>query len=294
MGKPAARINDTHNCPVTSPVPHIGGPIIGSGATSVWIGGQPAAVNGNACACIGAADSIITGSAGVLIEGWPAARQGDLCAHGGSITSGCTTVLIGDALPCDVDESAKAWTEPDVYEKKDKNTKKRFRKPPPAQRKKIINQAIANASELLTRKLKLLKKNDPAIMKLFKTWFGRTDEKARHIILTRMRKELKLMKCLNESYCTDILDKDDREVIFAMVIPDDWSHTIRLGNPFWEAEAVGHDSKAGILIHELSHFKDIGGTVDHDYGEEYCLSMAKNEPGKALFNADNFEYFIEA
>jgi hypothetical protein len=41
-------------------------------------------------------DLIVTGSSTVFIGKKPAARMGDTCAHGGSIVSGCPTVLIGD------------------------------------------------------------------------------------------------------------------------------------------------------------------------------------------------------
>jgi hypothetical protein len=37
------------------------------------------------------------GSTGVFIGGKPAARMGDTCSHGGTITVGCPTVLIGEA-----------------------------------------------------------------------------------------------------------------------------------------------------------------------------------------------------
>ena len=96
MGKPAARINDMHVCPmVTALVPHVGGPIVGPGAPTVLIGGLPAAVMGDTCTCTGPPDAIILGSATVLIGGKPAARLGDTTAHGGSIVLGEFTVLIG-------------------------------------------------------------------------------------------------------------------------------------------------------------------------------------------------------
>ncbi len=40
-------------------------------------------------------DSIVKGSSSVYIGGKPAARLGDLTLHGGTITSGCTSVQIG-------------------------------------------------------------------------------------------------------------------------------------------------------------------------------------------------------
>ncbi len=103
MGKPAARIGDMHTCPMVTPgvppVPHVGGPVIGPGVPTVLIGGMPAAVMGDMCTCVGPPDSIVLGSTGVFIGGKPAARMGDMCAHGGAITMGCPTVLIGEICP---------------------------------------------------------------------------------------------------------------------------------------------------------------------------------------------------
>ena len=103
MGKPAARVGDLHVCPFVTPglppVPHVGGPILGPGCATVLIGGQPAAVMGDTCTCVGPPDAIIFGSTGVLIGGLPAARMGDNCAHGGMIAVGFPTVLIGETSP---------------------------------------------------------------------------------------------------------------------------------------------------------------------------------------------------
>lgn len=95
----AARAGDNHTCPMTNPpptaTPHTGGPIMPPGTPNVLIGGMPAATVGNMCTCAGPPDSIIKGSATVMIGGKPAARVGDSTAHGGSITVGCNTVIIG-------------------------------------------------------------------------------------------------------------------------------------------------------------------------------------------------------
>ncbi len=96
----AARLTDMHTCPMQtpafpSPIPHVGGPVVGPGAPTVLIGKLPAAVMGDMCVCVGPPDSIIKGSATVMICGKPAARQGDSTAHGGQIALGCPTVMIG-------------------------------------------------------------------------------------------------------------------------------------------------------------------------------------------------------
>lgn len=82
---------------VTGLVPHVGGPVAGSGAMSVLIGGIPAAIIGDQCICNGPLDVLVKGSASVLANSKPCVRAfSDTTAHGGMIIVGCPTVLIGD------------------------------------------------------------------------------------------------------------------------------------------------------------------------------------------------------
>lgn len=93
----AARITDMHTCPMSDgPKPHVGGPILGPGATTVIIAGLPATIVGDLATCIGPPDTIVQGSASVIIANKPAARLGDKTAHGGVIVGGCPTVIIGE------------------------------------------------------------------------------------------------------------------------------------------------------------------------------------------------------
>lgn len=96
---PAARVTDMHTCPMvtpaTPPVPHVGGPIMPAGCTTVLIGYLPAARVGDMCVCVGPVDVIAMGSTSVFIGGPMAARIGDPTAHGGVIVAGCPTVMIG-------------------------------------------------------------------------------------------------------------------------------------------------------------------------------------------------------
>lgn len=97
--RPAARCLDFHECslytPATPPIPHVGGPILGPGAVSVFIGGLPAARMGDLAFCVGPPDAIVEGSKTVKIMGLGAARLGDKTAHGGTVLTGLPSVLIG-------------------------------------------------------------------------------------------------------------------------------------------------------------------------------------------------------
>lgn len=85
-----------HTCPMFSgSVAHVGGVVLPAGASTVLIGGMPAARVGDSLVCIGGVDQVVTGSSTVMIEGMPAARMGDSTAHGGMIVMGLPTVLIG-------------------------------------------------------------------------------------------------------------------------------------------------------------------------------------------------------
>lgn len=93
---PAATMSSMHTCPmVTGVVPHVGGPVSGPCAPTVFIAGQPAARVSDLAVCVGPPDAIVRGSATVNIMGLPAARIGDATAHGGTIVMGIVTVNIG-------------------------------------------------------------------------------------------------------------------------------------------------------------------------------------------------------
>ncbi|KAA1244031.1 PAAR domain-containing protein [Aquimarina sp. RZ0] len=95
----AATIGSMHVCPMCSgTVPHIGGPIAGPGIPTVLIGNKPAAVIGDLCICVGPPDTIAMGCSNVLIGGMPASTVGDMTAHGGAITAGEPTVLLGTSM----------------------------------------------------------------------------------------------------------------------------------------------------------------------------------------------------
>lgn len=66
-----------------------------TGCQTVVIGGMPAARISDQATCVGPIDVIVTGSTTVVIGGMPAARIGDTTAHGGVITTGCMTVILG-------------------------------------------------------------------------------------------------------------------------------------------------------------------------------------------------------
>lgn len=79
---------------------------------------------------------------------------------------------------------------------------------------------------------------------------------------------------------------------YAYVYPNN-PYEIFVCQAFWSAPMTGTDSKAGTLIHEMSHFNIVAGTGDFAYGQTNARNLALSNPNNALRNADNHEYFAE-
>jgi len=97
--------------------------------------------------------------------------------------------------------------------------------------------------------------------------------------------------------CTTCLSRSTYATTYAYVFPvDTATHTIYLCGAFWNAPAGPYqtDSKAGTIVHELSHFNDIAATDDNAYGQTACRNLAISNPTLAVNNADSHEYLVEA
>lgn len=206
LGKPAARKEDMHTCPVATPAPHVGGPISGTCCTSVLIEGMPAARVGDECTCNGVPDVIVTGSTGVFIGGKPAARMGDTTAHGGMIVTGCASVSIGETM------GNEFLLKPDTS---GVGAPVDFVMPTEEEKVRIINETIQACVMLLQTKLDLLKMNDRKTLKEFKEWFGSDDEEAKKVILKRIKRTLQVCKGLTKDNFKTISTEIDEESVYA-------------------------------------------------------------------------------
>jgi len=76
---------------------------------------------------------------------------------------------------------------------------------------------------------------------------------------------------------------------YAYVYPTDTSaKNVYLCGAFWPDPV----EQVRTLVHEATHFNDIGATQDYAYGMSPCQNLAKSTPDKAVYNADNHCYFV--
>lgn len=88
------------------------------------------------------------------------------------------------------------------------------------------------------------------------------------------------------------LDCGCNQRYYAYVYPNR-PYEIYVCKAFWSAPLTGTDSKAGTLIHEMSHFDAVAGTDDVVYGQSGAKNLAISDPDSAVRNADSHEYFAE-
>jgi len=77
--------------------------------------------------------------------------------------------------------------------------------------------------------------------------------------------------------------------VYGYVYPTDPTFTVYLCAVFWRLP----EERVNTVVHEMSHFRSLGGSSDYAYGQTACRSLARSDPYRASRNADNICYFSE-
>jgi len=154
-----------------------------------------------------------------------------------------------------------------------------------AKEKEVILQAIEDAKEMVECE-EVLQWKDPH------HYFGHHEYAPEKVKKVLGRAYTRLLNDQFEVTCRKaVTECGDEGQTFACVLPNDPKHQIHVASQFWTAKRNSKfgevDTQAGTLIHELTHFDDVGATKDMGYGNRII------PPAKALQNADTYEYICE-
>jgi len=125
------------------------------------------------------------------------------------------------------------------------------------------------------------------------TWFGSCDSNR----YSRVRNVLNaVIGGLQANYPVDCAGSSCTSNTYAYVYPSDSTHTVYVCAYFWRVPSRNCvlDSQPGTLIHEMSHFNNVGSTGDVTYGVTNCKNLAQSNPGQAVNNADNYCFFTDS
>jgi peptidyl-Lys metalloendopeptidase len=127
----------------------------------------------------------------------------------------------------------------------------------------------------------------PSATSRFTTWFGTYSSTNWNTIKTHYT-------AIKSAFDTKsvIVDCGCSDSAYAYVYKNQ-PYRIYVCNAFWSAPNTGTDSRAGTLIHEMSHFTVVADTDDWAYGQTAAKNLAKSNPTNARDNADSHEYFAE-
>jgi peptidyl-Lys metalloendopeptidase len=127
----------------------------------------------------------------------------------------------------------------------------------------------------------------------YSTWFGDYTSSRYNTVSNKFNKihdVLANKQVTFDCFCDPAIF--DPVTTFAYVNPGQ-PYRIHLCDVFWEINMLGVNSKAGTIIHETSHFNVVANTNDHQYGPADVQNLAETDPGLAIENADNYEFFAE-
>jgi len=156
-----------------------------------------------------------------------------------------------------------------------------------AQKNDIIS-ALAAADQLTNNAVSYLSSHSANNTSArYETWFGQATS-------SRYNTAVSNFDAINDAIDNKPLEFDCscKKSYFAYVYPTQ-PYKVYLCRAFWNANEVGTDSRAGTIIHELSHFNAVAGTDDVVYGHSGAKNLAISNPDQALNNADSHEYFAE-
>lgn len=162
---------------------------------------------------------------------------------------------------------------------------------------KVAEAAMAKARDALLKTGAALNAKDPLVIDKAKVWLGIVDKAAVEKLVERLSKMFSATAGVTYRCSTQSTKKNHG--LFASILPSGKVGML-LGPSFWQSSDGGFDSKAGVMIHEISHLSIAGGANNYPpneeeiYGKDLVLKLAKTLPSKAQNNAESIQLFVEA
>ena len=136
----------------------------------------------------------------------------------------------------------------------------------------------------------------------YRTWFGRWDAVRAKFVRNTVSALKNHIRTSKITYVCEVrgVGRCDGST-YAFVYPND-SSRIYLCDPYFDLPALSDatflevfnsGTRAGTIIHEMSHYENVGSTNDDCYNRDVCSDFARSSPNRAAHNADSYQYFAE-
>jgi hypothetical protein len=161
--------------------------------------------------------------------------------------------------------------------------------------KQILTKAMAKAKEGIVAAMGALDDTSPGAINRYTLWFGAPSSANVAEVKKTYANALAFTSIAN-FWCPVSNSPEFKWNVNepAAAYPRSAPTAIYFSPEFFKLEETGADSKAGTIVHELTHLAAVKNTEDHAYGTANAKVLAKDKPAHARSNADNYQYFLEA
>ena len=161
-----------------------------------------------------------------------------------------------------------------------------------------IKIAISDAKRLVTTAAANVNNNE-----IFERWFGKYSPASGETVRANLKSiAAGLRSGAVTARCARVNPQDCDVGTYAYVYGDE-AYFLNICPAFFRqplmsflrpgTERSDNGSKAGTIVHEISHFAVVASTEDHCYSRSLCQDMAERSPALAIENADSYQYFVE-
>ncbi len=161
-----------------------------------------------------------------------------------------------------------------------------------------LERAISGAFDALSAATVAINSSNGA----YRQWFGIWDPvRAKQVRRTMAALKTHIRTSKTTYFCAQNGEQNCDATTYANVFPNDPS-TIYICQNYFNLPVLSESdfqavfdsgTQAGTIIHEMSHYDVVGGTDDLCYNRGVCSDYARRTPGRAVYNADSYQYFAE-
>lgn len=137
----------------------------------------------------------------------------------------------------------------------------------------------------------------------FETWFGKHDAEIAETVRRNLKAVVSAIRTgAVSTTCENVSRHGCEQGIYAYVY-DDEPYLVHICPPFFELPNMARlqpgqrnsnfGTRAGTIVHEISHFAVVADTDDNCYARDVCAEMAQDDPWRAVRNADSYQYYVE-
>jgi len=137
----------------------------------------------------------------------------------------------------------------------------------------------------------------------YETWFGKYNTANAETVRRNLKNVVKAIRSGSvTTVCAEISPSECESSMYAYVY-DDEPYRVHICPEFFSLPnmarlrpgqlASNFGTRAGTIVHEITHFNVVANTDDNCYARDVCSDLAQTDPRSALRNADSYQYFAE-